>query len=68
MFVKYFQNVKIESVFKNEEEKLISRITNKALKKLLCYLFELKAKKEKIGIWSLPNYQSPKDFRVTHKN
>ncbi|MBX9838319.1 MAG: thermonuclease family protein [Silvanigrellaceae bacterium] len=29
---------------------------------------EKKAKKEKIGIWSLPNYQSPKDFRVTHKN
>ena len=29
---------------------------------------EKKAKKEKVGIWSLSNYQSPKEFRTTHKN
>jgi micrococcal nuclease len=28
---------------------------------------EKKAKKSKIGIWSLPNYQSPKDYRSSHK-
>jgi micrococcal nuclease len=28
---------------------------------------EKKAKKNKIGIWSLSNYQSPKDYRSSHK-
>ncbi len=28
---------------------------------------ENEAKKNKIGIWSLPNYQSPKDYRNSHK-
>lgn len=28
---------------------------------------EKKAKKNKIGIWSLSNYQSPKDYRNSHK-
>ena len=28
---------------------------------------EKKAKKSKLGIWSLPNYQSPKDYRNSHK-
>ncbi|APJ04485.1 thermonuclease family protein [Silvanigrella aquatica] len=29
---------------------------------------EKKAQKNKLGIWSLKNYQSPKDYRNSHKN